>query len=169
MFARIENNAVVEYPLTQHDIKARDPDRLFTSDFAACLPEGYVRVLPSTAPDSALSIVTETTPTLVDGQWVQTWNATDRYTPEELAAQDHVKTEQKWAVLRSQRDSALSDSSWVLERHAEEKLLGLPTSISEGQYMAWLTYRQQLRDFPSTVNDIDNYTLPTEPGVLGVA
>jgi len=71
--------------------------------------------------------------------------------------------------MRAYRDHALIQSEWVVQRHRDQKELGVATSISDAEYMAWLTYRQELRDFPSTVADINNYALPTAPGQLGVS
>jgi hypothetical protein len=163
MYAKIENNVVVEYPLTENEIKSRDPERLFTTDFSSCLPEGYVQVLASTSPATNLIVATETTPTFVDGSWVQSWTQADKYTAQELAQQEQTREESKWKVMRSMRDSAIAESTWVLERHKEEKEQGRATSITDTDYLNWLIYRQQLRDFPQTVTDINNYTLPTLP------
>lgn len=166
MYAKIENNVVVEYPLTEGEIKSRYPDTLFTTDFPSCLPQGYVKVLTATSPASDFIVATEVTPTFVDGHWVQTWTQANKYTEEELAAQEQKKTDDKWLEMRSKRDSAIQDSTWVIERHKEEKELGLATTITDIEYAAWLSYRQQLRDFPATITDIDNYALPSEPGTL---
>ena len=166
MYAKIENNAVVEYPLTEHEIKSRFPDTLFTTDFASCLPQGYVLVLQATSPASDLVVATESAPALVEGSWVQTWASSDRYTAEELASQEQKKTADKWTNMRSERDQALEESAWVLERHREQKELNQATSITDIEYAAWLTYRQQLRDFPATVVNIDNYALPSAPRTL---
>jgi len=169
MYAKIENNAVAEYPIAEHEIKSRYPDTLFTTDFSSCLPQGYVRVMEATSPASETVVAVESTPILVDGSWIQSWTQSARYTDEELAAQEQEKIDYKWINMRSKRDEALAESTWVLERHKEEKELELETSITETEYLAWLTYRQQLRDFPSTISNINAYTLPTKPGVLGVA
>ena len=59
-----------------------------------------------------------------------------------------------WILLRRQRDVKLAASDW--------RALGDTTSIST----AWKTYRQELRDLPSTLNDTTvqgTITWPTEP------
>lgn len=44
------------------------------------------------------------------------------------------------------RDSKLTETDWVLQRHQEEVLLGRPTTLSDAELNAVLLYRQELRD-----------------------
>lgn len=70
--------------------------------------------------------------------------------------------EEKWKRLREKRDNLLQQTDWILVRAAEESLTVSPEVTS---------YRQQLRDFPETIENIltfkiDNDTLwPTKPEV----
>ena len=87
MYARIEDGQVAEYPLTEYQIKARFSNTSFSADFLASLPEGYVRVAPAGVPAANdLKIITEGKPALQDGEWVQVWIESDKYTPEQAAA-----------------------------------------------------------------------------------
>lgn len=170
MYARIDNGVVAEYPLTEQQVRDRFPSTSFPSDFAGNLPTGYARVQPASAPTaSETTVVSEATPALVDGVWTQSWSVADKYTAEELAAYNQLQVDKKWDLFRSGRDSRLLESDWVIARHKEQKELGVTTSIQDSEYMAWLTYRQQLRDLPSQVTDPESVVWPTPPGQLGVA
>jgi hypothetical protein len=152
MYAKIENNTVVSYPLGEADIKALFPNTSFTTDFASGLPDGFVRVLPhGHSYNVDAQNVIEGTPQLVDGQWLQSWIATDKYTAEELAQQVVNATTQKWENLRADRNEKLTNSDWTQLTD---------TNVDK---TAWTIYRQALRDFPANVTDIDNLTWPTQP------
>jgi len=59
-------------------------------------------------------------------------------------------TEQKWEGIRIERNMKLSLTDW--------RALSDLTLSDE-----WKTYRQALRDLPSTQSDPDNITFPTPP------
>lgn len=86
-----------------------------------------------------------------------TYTITD-YTQEEVDAY----VERKWQTLRIKRDNLLQQTDWILVRAAEEGLTVSPEVTS---------YRQQLRDFPSSITNIlefkiDDDTLwPAKPEV----
>jgi Phage tail assembly chaperone protein len=146
MFAKIENNQVAEYPITEFDIRARFPNTSFTTDFSSGLPDGYVRVQPAGQPaEDALKVITQGQPALVDGVWTQVWVQTDKYTAEELAAQETNATEEKKQEVRDIRNSKLAKCDWT-------QLADAPVDKA-----VWATYRQALRDitaqegFPWTI------------------
>jgi hypothetical protein len=68
-------------------------------------------------------------PTLVDGEWLQTWAVTPA-TPEEIAE----RLQSREAEVRQQRNELLSACDWTQ----------LPDSPADHE--AWATYRQELRD-----------------------
>jgi hypothetical protein len=147
MFARIENNQVAEYPLTESAIKMRFPNTSFPTNFVAALPDGYVRVQPSSQPaEDELKIITQSQPVLVDGIWTQTWVQSDKYTADELVAFNAKKDLDKRQEVRDVRNSKLAKSDWT-------QVADAPVDQA-----AWATYRQALRDitgqqgFPWTVN-----------------
>jgi len=74
-----------------------------------------------------------------------TYTLTD-FTQDEI----NVHTEQKWEYLRGQRDYLLSGTDWIITRAMEENL----TVSSEVT-----SYRQQLRDFTSTIENIIEFDL----------
>jgi hypothetical protein len=169
MYARIEGNRVAEYPLTEHEIKQRFSNVSFTTDFPSCLPEGYVRVGPGSYPsEDKMKVVTEGVPVLNGDVWVQTWVQSNKYTAEQLEkieAQNHTA---KWLNMRIERDERISSCSWIIERHREQKDAGRQTSISDGEYSLWLEYRQNLRDFPASISDINNLNWPKSPSELNI-
>jgi hypothetical protein len=83
---------------------------------------------------------------------VQTGKITTRkYTQEEkdnIAAMQ-LTTDEKWVIVRSQRDALLRECDWW----ASSDL-----TISDAQKK----YRQDLRDVP-TQSDVDNITWPSKP------
>lgn len=65
-------------------------------------------------------------------------------------------TEMKWAALREERDRLLYQTDWTQ----------LPVNpLTAEQKALWENYRQQLRDLPDTVTDIDNVVWPTPPSM----
>ena len=152
MFAKIENNQVAEYPLSQFDIKKRFPNTSFTTDFSSGLPDGYVRVQPAGQPaEDALKVITQGQPVLVDGVWTQTWTQVDKYTAEEIAAQNAVKEDNQKQEVRDKRDSLLQMSDWT-------QLADAPVDKS-----TWAIYRQALRDVPAQSGFPWTVTWPDAP------
>lgn len=64
-------------------------------------------------------------------------------------------TEEKLAVIRTQRNSLLAQSDWTDTLSAKGRL-------GDAKYAEWQTYRQALRDFPATC-DVNNPVWPTKP------
>lgn len=70
-----------------------------------------------------------------------------------VPATDQEILDEKYIKLRFQRDQLLSQSDWTQ----------MPDSpLTEEQKASWATYRQSLRDLPSTV-DINNIVYPEKP------
>lgn len=69
---------------------------------------------------------------------------------EALQAAAPSETEIKWAGIRATRNRKLAETDW--------RALSDLTLSDE-----WKTYRQALRDLPSTQSDPDNITYPTPP------
>jgi hypothetical protein len=152
MFAKIENNQVAEYPLTEGAIKMRFPNTSFPTNFVVALPEGYVRVQPSSPPsENEMKVVAEGTPALVDGVWTQTWVQSDKYTAEEFAAYNAKKDVDKRQEERNVRTSLLNKCDWT-------QLADAPVDKA-----AWAVYRQALRDVTSQEGFPWTITWPTQP------
>ena len=56
----------------------------------------------------------------------------------------------------------LYETDWVLQRHQEEQLLGIPTTLTQEQLNAVLTYRQALRDMDPT-QSVETAVWPVNP------
>ena len=69
---------------------------------------------------------------------------------EALRAAAPSATEIKWTRVRLERNEKLAETDW--------RALSDLTLSDE-----WKTYRQALRDLPSTQSDPDNITFPTPP------
>jgi hypothetical protein len=85
-------------------------------------------------------------PTLVDGQWLQTWQVTAAGA-EEIAE----RLQSKEAEVRQQRNELLSACDWTQ----------LPDSPADHE--AWATYRQELRDVTSQEGFPWDVTWPEAP------
>jgi hypothetical protein len=94
--------------------------------------------------------VTEGTPVLQDGKWVQVWNVTDA-SADEIAE----RTEQREAQVRDERDQLLTASDWT-------QVADAPVDQT-----AWATYRQALRDVPAQAGFPWEVEWPDRPGQAG--
>ncbi|RQR60907.1 phage tail protein [Burkholderia sp. Bp9125] len=66
------------------------------------------------------------------------------------------------AFVRSQRDSAMRATDWLMSRHQDEKLIGNGTTLTAAQFSALVKYRQALRD----ISDVEGWPyidLPSAP------
>lgn len=78
-----------------------------------------------------------------------TWDVTQKPAP---AAEPEPEPIDPWVAMREERDSKLAMSDWRMN-----------SDYPYGDQAAWISYRSQLRDLPSTITDIENITWPTEP------
>ena len=70
-----------------------------------------------------------------------------------LATDANLTESSKLNRLRYWRNSELVATDWAMTSDA-------PTDKS-----AWAAYRQELRDLPSNIQDIDNPSIPARPGL----
>ncbi len=69
-------------------------------------------------------------------------------------------------TLEMSRVQKLYELDWIVQRHQEETLLNIPHKLTDEQYMAVLTYKQQLRDLTNTYpkdTPSENVTWPIDP------
>lgn len=151
MYARVENNVVVEYPVYQGEIQKRFPNTSFTIPFVP--PEGYVTVVSSEYPqvDHTKDVV-EDTPQNIDGTWTQVWSVVDA-TPEEIAQ----RTDAQANAVRGQRNSLLAACDWT-------QLADSP--LDPEAKSAWAFYRENLRMVPQQPGFPWNVVWPPEPGTV---
>lgn len=151
MFAKIENNQVTEYPLSETQVRKRFPNVSFPTNLSSALPEGYVRVQPASQPaEDELKVITEGTPALMDGVWTQVWVQSDKYTAEELVAYHAKKEEDKKQEVRNVRNSLLAKTDWRFR-----------SDMNPSQ--AWKDYCQSLRDITAQSGFPWEVTWPETP------
>lgn len=152
MHALIIDNSVEEYPATLATLKKRHPGVSFPRSFDdfACAEYGVVSVLDNGTPsfNSFTHKLESTAIEQINGVWTKT------YTVVELTNEE--TTEQTNAVAskqRAKRNDLLAASDWT------------QLSDSSADTAAWATYRQQLRDLPTSSgsNWPHTVTWPTEP------
>lgn len=75
--------------------------------------------------------------------------------------EDEILEENKEKIIK-ERDKTLSETDWIINRHLEQKMLNLTTSLSDIKFNEYLVYRQELRDITSNVN-FPHIELPAPP------
>jgi hypothetical protein len=69
-------------------------------------------------------------------------------------------------TLEMRRAQLLGETDWLVQRHQEQFTLTIPTTLSEEQYIALLTYKQQLRDLTKVYSKdtpMNSVVWPTNP------
>jgi hypothetical protein len=159
MYAKIQNNAPVEWPVHEFQIRSAMtnvslPVRLTPEDVAGL---GFEPYATSDKPefDALVQDVQESTPIKQGSTWTQQWSVTEKYSAEEKAtvlAEAETQKQQAQAVqVRAARNEKLAASDWT------------QLADSTADKAAWATHRQALRDitaqegFPWTID------WPTQP------
>lgn len=71
---------------------------------------------------------------------------------------------EKAEQVRAERDQLIDETTWLVERHKEERERNTAsTTLTPDQYRALLDYRQALRDVPQQRGFPDSVTWPTAP------
>ncbi|MGO0694427.1 hypothetical protein ACTORG_13155 [Pseudomonas guariconensis] len=74
-----------------------------------------------------------------------------------------VTLEERMAAERQWRDSELEARQWLRDRHRDEQDLGRPTTLTDEQFIEFLTYLQALRDWPVAGSFPDPQQRPAPP------
>ena len=143
-YAQTTDEAISVYPYTMALLKAANPLVGFprTAFASAEIRQEYgvVEVVEVSAPEGTFA---ETTPTLVDGQWQQTWVRTQKSFDEAIDE------------LRSQRNRLLASSDWTQVADV---------ALTVEQDTSYRNYRKALRDLPAglrTADDVASVAWPT--------
>ena len=130
-YAAISDNEIIEYPLSERDIKERFPNTSWVvGQFTP--PEGYVKVAHVNAPVPAFDEdMREGSPVYKDGQWVQSWTLV-----KVSEAEKEARTKAAGIAQNERVRQALLECDWTQLADA--------AGICDQQ--AWAHYRQQLRD-----------------------
>lgn len=67
------------------------------------------------------------------------------------------------------RDSEVTASQWLVERHRDQTDAGTTTTLTTAEYSALLVYRQALRDWPTATDFPADSSKPTAPDWLAAA
>jgi hypothetical protein len=154
MYAKIQNNAPVEWPVHEFQIRSAMTDvslpvRLTPEDVVGL---GFEPYATSDKPefDALVQDVQESTPVKQGSTWTQQWSVTEKYSAEEkatvLTEAETQKKQAQAAQIRADRNSKLAASDWT------------QLADSTADKAAWATHRQALRDitaqagFPWTVD-----------------
>tara|TARA_R100001509_G_scaffold92697_1_gene53582 strand:+ start:876 stop:1253 length:378 start_codon:yes stop_codon:yes gene_type:complete len=78
-----------------------------------------------------------------------TWNGSSYDVPNNV---DNKTDQQKWFYIRERRNKLLAETDWTQSR-----------DVTLSNDSAWKTYRQQLRDLPTSQSDPDDVVFPTKP------
>ena len=149
MFVKITNGQVDQYPYTVGDLRKANPNVSFPRNLPndTLAQFGVYPVTIAPAPefnDRTHRLVTQQ-PTLVDGAWTVTKSVVEKD-----QAQIDNETEQQKAQVRAERDRKLAETDWM--------------ALSDNTLTeAWATYRQALRDLPSTDGFPYNVVWPVKP------
>ena len=154
MYAKIQNNAPVEWPVHEFQIRSAMTDvslpvHLTPEDVAGLGFEPYAEAAKPEF-DALVQDVQEAPPIKQGSTWTQQWSVTEKYSAEEksakLAEAETQKQQAQAAQVRAERNTKLSASDWT------------QLADSTADKAAWATYRQALRDitaqagFPWTID-----------------
>jgi hypothetical protein len=151
MYILAPNQTAEKYPYTIGELRRDNPNTSFPKRPSDELLAGWgvypVANVDSPTFDYATQNLTEGAPSLVDGQWQQTWVITDA-TSEEIAQ----RAAQQADDTRSKRDQLIADTDWMA--------LSDNTLTPE-----WAAYRQALRDITDHANFpyLQEADWPTKP------
>ena len=147
MYLRIIDGVII-YPYSINQLKLDEYNTSFPQNLTNEILEewGVYEVSRTPKPTDYTKNVSEGTPTLVDGSYVQVWDEVDA-----TQAEIDIKIENKWEEIRLLRDELLLECDWVV-------LSDSPLKDSTD----WLTYRQSLRDITTQSNPY-SIVWPTKP------
>jgi hypothetical protein len=141
MYLRIKDG-VITYPYSVEQLKLDEYNTSFPKELTIQILEewGVYEVKRTPKPTDYTKTITEGTPQLVDGSYVQIWDEVN-------ATQSEIDTklEDRWEVIRILRNELLLECDWT-------QLADIPAETKE----LWQIYRQELR----------NITLQTNPFLI---
>lgn len=88
------------------------------------------------------------------------WDGT-AWIADQVAIDAHEQT-----MERAWRDGEIASHTWLRDRHSDEILQELPTTLTEAQHTELLTYIQLLRDWPAHADFPDTANRPEKPSWL---
>lgn len=73
-----------------------------------------------------------------------------------------LSSQELYVIRRKERDEAINNIIWRVQRYEQQKQLGIQTTDSDETYMKILKYIQYLRDVPNNLSFPDNNVLKFE-------
>ena len=150
MYVLAPNQTVETFPYSIGDLRRDNPNTSFPRNPSVELLADWnvfpVVDRPVPMHDTATKTITQTEPTLENGEWVINWEVSD-LSQEEITA----RSEQASASVRANRDALLTSCDWTQ----------LPDSSADKE--AWANYRQQLRDLPEQAGFPYEISWPEQP------
>jgi len=150
MYVLAPNQIVETYPYSIGDLRRDNSNTSFprnpSDELLAAWNVFPVKDTPTPTFNQATETCNQVNPTLINGEWVMTWEVIPA-SSEEL----QERFERKSYEVRQQRNQLLADSDWT-------QLSDAPLDGS-----GWVTYRQQLRDIPSQPGFPYDVTWPSQP------
>lgn len=137
MYLRIINE-VITYPYSIQQLKIDEYNTSFPNELTTQILEewGVFEVNRTPKPTDYTKTITEVTPQLVDGSYIQLWNEVDA-----TQLEIDTKLEDRWEVIRILRSELLLECDWT-------QLADISIETKE----LWQTYRQELRNITSQTN-----------------
>jgi hypothetical protein len=135
MYALIKNHVVEKYPYSFGQLMADNPQTSFPSEppESTFAEWGVFKVTTAQHPNvDHTKNVTEGQPTLIDGQWTQTWVVSDA-SVEEV----EQRTNNQAVSVRAERNNLIAKCDWT---QVDD------TPLTNTKRQEWAAYRQSLRD-----------------------
>jgi len=159
LYALINSNNVIEYPLSIPLLKKRYKSTSFPFEFEEFdyTAFGVVKIegVPQPSCDLERERIIEKTPIKIQNEWKQQW-VIEPLSPDE---QQQI-LDGKANAIRAERDRKLAESDWRIIYETEKAAtdgLGIQYPV------AWSEYRQALRDIPQQPGFPTNVTWPDLP------
>lgn len=179
-YARIQDNIVIEYPLSEQTIRLRYPLVSFPTNFIP--PEGYVEVHSSPQPDfdDILKTVVSSTPVENEGVWEESWLVVDKFKDYEKTIDGRIirgvrLSNEEVIIVTKQEQEQAAIAKYIEEKAAEvretrNKLLLesdwsviIDSPLSEEDKELWMSYRTQLRNVPQQKGFPLDVVFPEKP------
>lgn len=148
-YLKINSDGTKVFPFQPSQLRKDHPDVSFPKEFTDELLSGYgvFPVADSERPQTdASTLLVEGEPVNVNGTWVRSFDVVAK-----SAEQIESEYQQQAESIRSERNRLLSETDWT-------QLADSPVDN-----VAWITYRQALRDITNQGGFPFNVIFPTKP------
>ena len=135
MFARIKDNQITEYPLTEWDIRQRINFFGSAPNFDVLLPYDYIRVQDGSRPsfDPETQELSETKPVIIDGKWTRNWVAVSKLTEQELADYNDKLAQERVAAFERERQRRVDAANEIIAKYNAGEVVYASISLQDRQ------------------------------------